>query len=381
MKVIVAVAAALVLAACSSANSTTARLHMASPSASQNSSPSNATSPVPPPATSTQVPSTQGDTLLSMRMTSLSVMWAATHLRVLRSTDAGRQWTDVTPADKGDWSAFFAGDDNAAWVVQSTPIGATSFALERTTNGGRTWLRSTAPLPGLGPSQITFVDRLHGWVFVDGGAAAGSQSIAIVRTTDGGATWALAARSGDPTTGQTTSGIVFGCDKGFFAFGSASVGLLPTSCATSQQAIYRTADGGLHWMSVNLPALGGTYASFYSAPIFLTASEAVMAGGQVLAVTHDAGATWSAYRLPGSGTVDFESPLSGWQLNAALAETSDGGRTWHAVGSPPFKGPDMTLQYLGKGIGIAWGYGQSTAYRTDDGGHTWHSVAPAGLSS
>lgn len=377
MRVIASVAAALVLAACSS-NNATARLHTISPSSSTNESPSTAASPLPN-GTASPVPPTQGDALLSMRMTSISVMWAATNTRVLRSTDAGRHWTDVTPGGKGDWAAFFAVDDGAAWVIQSTSVGSTTFAMYRTTDGGQNWLRSTAPQPGYGPTQVTFVDRLHGWVFDDGGAAAGSQKIAILRTTNGGATWTIAATSGDPTTGQTSSGIMFGCDKGFFAFGSPAVGLLPTSCATNQQAIYRTADGGLHWTPVNLPPLGGVYGSFYFAPIFLTPTEAVMAGGQELVVTHNGGTTWSAYKLPGMGTIDFESPLSGWQLNATLSATSDGGRTWHTIGTVPFIGTDMTLQYLGKGIAIAWGFRQATAFRSDDGGYIWRTVAPGGL--
>ena len=106
-----------------------------------------------------------------------------------------------------------------------------------------------------------------------------------------------------------------------------------------------------------------------------------MAGGQRLATTRDGGATWSAHSLPGGGTVDFDSPLSGWQLNDTLVSTADGGKTWKTIGGLPFKGTDMTLQYLGRGIGIAWGFRQATAYRTDDGGHTWRSVAPGGLGT
>ena len=319
-----------------------------------------------------------------MRMTSLVVIWAATDSRILRSTDAGRHWTNVTPGSAARWSAFFAVDDDAAWAVVYSPPGAnpTSFTAFRTTDGGRSWLRSSGPMNGLGATQITFVDRLHGWVYIDGGVAAGSNAMEIIRTTDGGATWSVAARSADPSTGQGTSGIQFGCDKGFFAFGSATVGVLPTSCATSQQSIYRTTDGGLHWTSITLPSLNGVYGAYYYAPIFLTANEAVMAGGADLAVTHDGGSQWSVFKLPGTGTIDFDTLLSGWQLNDTISATPDGGRTWHAIGSPlPFKGTDLTLQYLGKGIAIAFWWHGTTAFRTDDGGRTWRSVAPAGLSS
>ena len=55
-------------------------------------------------------------------------MWSATNKRVLRSADAGRHWTEVTPPNApGDWAAFFAVDDLAAWAVHSD-YGAKTFS-------------------------------------------------------------------------------------------------------------------------------------------------------------------------------------------------------------------------------------------------------------
>ena len=64
------------------------------------------------------------------------------------------------------------------------------------------------------------------------------------------------------------------------------------------------------------------------APTFLDANNAVTLGtyyiganqpvAAVLA-THDAGASWSVNRLPGTGSIGFESPLSGWQMNETLS--------------------------------------------------------------
>ena len=318
-----------------------------------------------------------------MRMTSLSVMWAASSYRILRSANAGGSWQDVTPAGPpGKWTGFFALSDSAAWAVH---VGdrATTFTMFRTTDGGRTWLLSTGPAQEGLAGDITFVDRLHGWLAIGLGAAAGSEAIAIDATSDGGATWRLIAESDPPSGGLGSSGIAFGCDKGEVAFGSPTVGILPTSCATDQQYAYRTTDGGRRWTSVELPAMAGVFQAFFLAPIFLDGADAVMAGGHELAVTHDGGASWTAHSLPGTGTIDFESPLSGWQLDEQhLYATPDGGRTWHVTGSSlPFRGTDLTLQFLGRGIGLAWGFAQTSAYRTDDGGKTWRSVAPSGLSS
>ncbi len=348
-------------------------------------------SPTPLPTTSV-TPSPlipQGDNLISMRMTSLSVVWAATSTRVLRSADGARHWADVTPPDPpGHWAAFFAIDDLGAWAVHSD-FGVKSVEVLRTFDGGRTWRRSSSAVPGGGASSITFVDRLHGWMTDDLGAAAGSEAVAILRTVDGGASWSVAAESGDPSTGQPgPSGISFGCDKGVAAFGTATVGLLPEDCAGGPQGVYRTTDGGVHWKHITLPQLGSaTYLGSFAAPIFLTSTDVIINGGYYngaqlagLLVSRDAGATWQVRQLPGTGSIDFESVLSGWQLNNGVASTTDGGRTWHSLGfTLPFKGTDMTLQFLGRGIAIAFDY--LNAWRTDDGAHTWRSIAPAGLSA
>jgi photosystem II stability/assembly factor-like uncharacterized protein len=377
MRALLAVASAVVLAACGSTSSLA--VHGTSPSAV--ASPTNSKTALP------TIPSEE--ILISMRMTSLSVMWAATETRILRSTDAGRSWTDVTPANRpGNWSAFFAVDDSAAWAVHSD-YGTTSLTILRTTDGGLTWHRSAAPTPGGGATGVDFVDRSHGWIYVDLGVAAGSEGIAIVRTVDGGASWQVAAQTDDPTTNQGIGGLSFGCDKAPMAFGSPSIGLLPTECAGGRPYIYRTTDAGSHWTTVNLPNMGSIeLQGYFLTPTFLSPTDAVTVGSyyaqanqpsRVLLTTHDGGATWSVNRLPGGGSVYFASTLSGWQVNDTLSATSDGGRTWGTIGSLPFKGIDMTLQYLGNGIGIAWGNRQATAFRTDDGGHTWHSVAPGGL--
>jgi len=375
MRLITAVAASLLITACTSTS--TGAVHQASPSPSAvETSPPSKFSPLP------TIP--VQETIEGMRMTSLSVIWAATDTRVLRSTDAGRTWSDVTPPDRpGRWSAFFALDDSAAWVASSLDR-APTFTVMRTVDGGRTWQGSTGPMSGIGPTVLDFVDRRDGWVLVDGGVAAGSQAVSIDRTTDGGATWKVVAFTEDPSTGAPgRSGLQFSCDKGAFAFGSTLIGLLPTACATNQQSAYRTIDGGLHWSAVDLPPLTGVYQAFFAAPIFLTPSDVVISGSAELVSSHDGGASWTVHRLPGDGSVDFDTPTSGWQLNeTSISATSDGGSSWHVVASSlPFNGSGMALQYLGKGIAIAFWWHGTSAYRTADGGRTWRSITPGGLSS
>lgn len=334
------------------------------------------TAPTPSPAASLT------ESLLYVRMTSLDVMWAETASRVLRSTDRGQHWTDVTPVPHGEGGSFFALDDDRAWFV--TILSSQSGSdIYHTVDGGRTWARSGAALAINGPGSIDFVDPINGWATVGLGAAAGSSAMAVLRSVDGGASWSRVADTGDPTTASPgASGLAFSCDKSAAAFGSKTLGLLPVECAGGPPYIYRTHDGGVHWTSISLPNLA-PIASFGEVE-FLSATDVVLIGNYYSArpaptilVSHDAGITWQAYSLPGSGSVDFESASSGWQLGNPIQATEDRGQTWHplAVPPPPFKTSDMSLQDLGKGTAIAW----STAaiYRTDDGAATWQNITPS----
>jgi photosystem II stability/assembly factor-like uncharacterized protein len=334
-----------------------------------------------------------------MRMTSLSIMWAATLKHVLRSTDAGGTWSDVTPPNAPASSTpspnpdpvLFPVDDNAAWVAYGGFAGG-PYVIFRTTNGGGMWLPATPALQRGGIVQLYFVDRAHGWATVSLGAAAGSEGIAILRTVDGGASWALIAQTNDPSTTQSSpSGLSFGCDKGFATFATSTVGVIPIECAGGPATLYRTTDGGFHWNVVSLSQLdarGGT-ASVGNSPTFLTTSDAILPASSYvganqatwsLLVTHDAGASWRDFVVPGQGAIDFESTTSGWLLGSQIEATSDGGSTWRAlsVPAPPFHASEMQLQYLGKGIATAWS--SSTAFRTDDGAVTWRAITPPQLS-
>lgn len=325
------------------------------------------------------------DALLYVRMTSLDVMWAETATRVLRSTDRGQHWTDVTPVPHGQGGSFFALDDDRAWYVTilSPASGSDIF---HTVDGGKVWARSGAALAINGPESLDFVDPINGWATVGLGAAAGSEGVAVLRSADGGASWSRVADTGDPTTASPSpSGLAFGCDKGAAVFGSKTIGLLPVECAGGAPYIYRTHDGGAHWTSISLPIPSTALASYFGEVEFLSATDVVLIGNYYAAqnhptptilVSHDAGISWQPYSLPGTGSVDFESASSGWQLDTPIQATEDLAQDWHplSVPAPPFKASDMTLQDLGKGAAVAW---SSTAiYRTDDGASSWQNITP-----
>lgn len=366
MKRLIILALAMLLAACA-------------PTAAAKSSPNQSPSASPTPTLSVT------DSLLYVRMTSLDVIWVETSTRVLRSTDRGQHWTDVTPVPHGVGGSFYALDDDRAWFVTilSPASGSDIF---HTVDGGKVWARSGAALAINGPESLDFVDPINGWATVGLGAAAGSEGVAVLRSVDGGASWSRVADTGDPTTpSPSPSGLAFGCDKGAAVFGSKSVGLLPVECAGGPPYIYRTHDSGAHWTSISLPNPPTALVSYFGQVEFLSATDVVLIGtyyaaqnhpAPTILVSHDAGLTWLPYSLPGNGSVDFESASSGWQLDTPIQATEDSGQTWHplSVPAPPFSASEMTLQDLGKGTAVA---SSSVAiYRTDDGAATWQNITP-----
>jgi len=391
MRFIACLAVVLVLAGCS--NGPVAKA--SPPPATASPSPTT----VAPSLAPSPSPSEPSDDLRYMRMTSLSIMWAATLKLVLRSTDAGRHWSDVTPTNTPTRSApspnpqpvLFAVDDSAAWVAYGAFIGG-PYVIFRTTNGGASWLAAAAPLQRGGIAALYFVDRTNGWATASLGAAAGSEGIAILRTVNGGASWSFIAQTNDPSTTQSSpSGLSFNCDKGIATFATSTVGVIPIECAGGAATLYRTIDAGFHWKVISLVQLdarGGT-AALANSPTFLTTSDAILQASSYLAanqatwsllVTHDAGASWLDFLVPGRGAIDFESSTSGWLLGSPIEVTSDAGSTWRAlsVPAPPFEPTDMQLQYLGKGIATAWS--EFAAFRTDDGAVTWRAITPPQLS-
>jgi photosystem II stability/assembly factor-like uncharacterized protein len=124
-----------------------------------------------------------------------------------------------------------------------------------------------------------------------------------------------------------------------------------------------------------------------------------------LLATADSGRTWSALPAAPCSTIGFPvglsfvSRLHGWvgcagmggagQAPKGVAETTDGGRTWHLrarvapfgglpdVGSIPMRDYLDGLAMRSSGIGLVW-EGRGGTLRTADGGRTWTPMPPGG---
>jgi photosystem II stability/assembly factor-like uncharacterized protein len=341
--------------------------------------------------------------VMALRMFDATTGWAATADRLLRTTDGGLHWRDVTPpAPAGSGTqgvGAFPRSAGDAWVVRDLVEGgpgASQSVVSHTTDGGHTWRSIT--LPVFNVAQITSVDAEHGWMLADLDTADGEQAADIFRTADGGQTWAKVSSAADRPGALPLDGQKFG-----LAFRDATTGWSvqgdSLDSAPRLHGLFQTRDGGATWQPVpalalpaalaHAPALDefGRLPTFFSPLVGVLPVEVVsQATGDVadtvLYVTRDGGVTWSP-TAPVQVSADVMSLLdsSTWWIvpdddsRTRLFATSDGGQHWASrTPGTPFAGVSV-LSFASGALG--WAIGSAGLLRTSDGGRTWTVFAPA----
>ncbi|TDD84653.1 oxidoreductase [Actinomadura darangshiensis] len=220
---------------------------------------------------------------------------------VLRTTDGGRTWQNVAPADGAglefrDIEAF----DARRAVLLAIGEGDAS-RVYRTSDGGRSWtLGFKNDDPKAFYDCVTFFDSRHGLAMsdpVDG-------RFRIISTSDGGRSWRVLPSKGMPPALEG--------EAGFAASGQCLVshGKRDVWLATgggSRSRVFHSRDRGLTWTVADTPLPSGP-ASGVFAVAFRDSRHGIAVGGD--------------YR-PGE-----PSPK-------AAATTGDGGRTWRVASRPP----------------------------------------------
>jgi photosystem II stability/assembly factor-like uncharacterized protein len=334
---------------------------------------------------------------------------ASTPGTIEETNDAGRTWRATTahglPAATITWLGGFDTTGNGALLASgANPAGS---GLYVTADSGLTWQPAdltTVSVPSPGPasafapvatvSSVAFFDAAHGLVV---GATPDGRG-AVWRSADGGRTWAE-ARSG---TGALVFVAVAGRSRAW-----TSPACVPETIARGCTLLAST-DGGRTWSVVSDRAFNA--ASFVDADHgWAVAPPTPGAGTYRILATADGGRSWAALPAAPCRTigfpvaVSFVSRLHGWigcagegsagQAPKAVAETTDGGRTWHVraratpprsrPGDPADVGSISMSDYLDgiamrpSGLGLAW-EGRGGTLRTTDGGRTWRTMPPGG---
>ena len=293
---------------------------------------------------------------------SRDVAWVSgTNGTVLRTTDGGATWSNVSPAGLGTEALQFrdieAFDANRA-VILSIGEGEDSRILI-TDDGGATWtetFRNTEPTAFY--DCMAFSSPRRGLAMsdpVDG-------RFRLVETSDGGHSWSLVDPSGMPDAlpgefGFAASGTCLSAGAGRRTY-LASGGVDPGRLFTSD-------DRGHTWTVADTPVAGSPSAGIFSVT-FRDAKRGVIVGGDFAnptgdvanaAWTADGGSTWTASSPTPSGYRSGSAWVTGTRETVlAVGPTGsdvsvDGGRSWSTFDTGTFDSVECTLD------GACWASG------------------------
>jgi hypothetical protein len=302
---------------------------------------------------------------------------------VLRSVDGGRSShvalsVPSSPNLGGISATYFLGPQDA-WAVDQRLHGdgrGETTVVYRSVDGGGHWQRSL-PLPDdlteccVFPSdQIYFSSPRDGWVLavgIGGNDLPGLLTMLWWRSTDGGRSWVRMSSNALPLEGFELVGAQGSCptlSPPHLAFANAADGWFTEgSCGRgpAEPVVWRTTDGGAHWVPVALPGPEGGW-------------------GVWATVDHGGTDVGAAYRLaaPGGGAPTLLVPVSVGRSRLVIERSSDGGVTWQIAGTVD------TLALPAQATPAGWFYpldadrwvvaAPAGIYRTVDGGRIWNLV-------
>lgn len=365
--------------------------------------------------TNTLDPSTMLPVITEIHMISKTSGWAVASIgdsvQVLRTSDGGISWLDVTPPIES-WSAsielnefcnpqlgegYFM-DEQRAWMStlcideERSWDAFTSEVILFTTDGGSSWQMSMLPPGGLGFSIgrfINFINPRHGWFILFGqpGGSAGYRRIYITR--DGGESWETVF-----VTQGTPSGSY---DSDELAFGDITTGLFTVNRIGWYGTLSTiwTHDGGATWEGQSLPEpedpsssdpsisnfdCGSSFPHAYSKHevSLLVECRASIENDYIFSYylysTKDGGLSWESYPAP-SGRLHLINPRIGWILGEEIYFTDDGGATWTKINEVPWEG-QFSFVDINHGWAVARNDDEIALVKTEDGGRSWMIVEP-----
>jgi len=275
--------------------------------------------------------------------------------------------------------------------IDSSCAAGSCVALARTTDAGSSWVELPAPHAGYGArgaqgssgvpavSEVRFADERDGWIF----------GPSLFATHDGGASWQQIDLAGSVVSLETSGGyvdaLVSPCTDGtctgpleLYQAATTGGGFAPvltgpsvTSSPTTEWAISLHAPVG--FVNMGDDATGAVYATENLAdpsgwkPF---PDPCAAAGSHFLFVSFVAPDTTSLYTLCG-GEAGAGSAMK------SVVETAGG--VSHVVGSPPQGGDPSALAVSGSGtLVVAANSAASWLYRSTDGGSSWTTAETYG---
>lgn len=225
------------------------------------------------------------------------------------TTDGGATWTvRAMPGVSGLANASLACSTPLSCVVVEQGEGFTAYVTD---DAGRSWTRALLPAGFFGPSSSYSMQCASDRRCVAMGIAslAYSAEPAFAYSTDGGRVWQL----GKAPPVHAGAGSVLSCSDALHCMAVENAGL--QNGLTEVRGVVTTSDGGRTWTAVSAHGL-----SPGSAPQYLRISALVCVSPTMCLASGQSG---------GSATFDSNAVTQG-----VVAETSDGGQSWHFESLP-----------------------------------------------
>jgi len=302
-------------------------------------------SPKAPKLTMTEQESGTTERLIGLDAKSDHVVWAAgTGGTYTRTTDGGETWAagTVPDADTLQFRDVHVASPDTVYLL-SIGSGKQS-RIYKTTDGGRSWRRSfTNPAPEAFFDCMDFWTADHGIVFSD----AVDGQFYLMETTDGGDTW-----------DRIPPGRLPSAQRGEASFAASGTCLVTVGDSTAYVGtgtvdtarVVRTTDRGRTWTAHGTPIAAGAPTAGIASIAFRNAQQGAALGGIItvsdppdstvanVAVTNDAGATWSLQTsapLPGifggAYVPESDTPTLVVVGPTGIAVSHDNGGTWAHV--------------------------------------------------
>ena len=209
-------------------------------------------------------------------------IWAIRSTQVMRSTDEGTTWVDVTPGKVATIFGYLAFNDVQAYVASPSTSGDIDVFVTR--DGGVSWTPTSIHVDtaaGGGNSVfIAMADESRGLLSVETIHGASTAEVVLFRTDDGGSSW----------TQLGPQDLV-----GPLAFSDANH--VWASAEPEGQELLESNDGGETWSPVTLPLPATKEFTTVGTPQFYASDGVVLVmQGQTMLTFHsaDGGATWTA---------------------------------------------------------------------------------------
>ena len=326
---------------------------------------------------------------------------------LLRTTDGGESWRDVTPPlslpGLLTTITLFAIDADTAWAI---PAGfpfsddPPYVVVWSTTDGGKSWKPSNpidisdSPIRDAVP-LLEFVAKEHGWLTLRFEHRVEAYYLEF-RTSDGGISWEQIGSC------STYDGDIVGrCAVPEFTDAQTGWRTTPPQYTpagvvdpTSTWRVERTLDGGQTWQTITLPHAQDekecnpwpTRVAKGIVGIFVQCYTPALLKESYYYLSADRGETWSFLPQPEGANVVFLDMTTGWRdfksdNGYQLEKTTDGGTTWQKqadclpAGGFQFVDANTGWEEISD-VSDPFAFSPIALQRTADGGKTWQRFIP-----